>query len=246
MRRSTRSSPGSPRRGARVGSIDPTWSGVTPTPTSPPFSRGAGPGTRPFCARTMSAVPDTPRTASTEREWDVGAAARPARRGGGRGRCVGHRAQARLDAGPGPPRRRTSWASSTPSATSAWSRCARRRAVPNLSECWADGTATFMVCGERCTRACGFCLVDTRHPEALDVDRARPRRRGGGADGPRVRRRHHGGPRRPARRGSGTRRRDHPGDPRASTPLRRSRCSSPTARATTRRCGSSSTPAPTC
>ena len=35
---------------------------------------------------------------------------------------------------------------------------------PNLSECWADGTATFMVLGERCTRACGFCLVDTRHP----------------------------------------------------------------------------------
>ena len=41
---------------------------------------------------------------------------------------------------------------------------------PNLSECWSQGTATFMVCGERCTRACGFCLVDTRHPEALDVD----------------------------------------------------------------------------
>ena len=35
---------------------------------------------------------------------------------------------------------------------------------PNLSECWADGTATFMVLGERCTRACGFCLVDTRQP----------------------------------------------------------------------------------
>lgn len=39
---------------------------------------------------------------------------------------------------------------------------------PNISECWADGTATFMVNGERCTRACGFCLVDTRHPLALD------------------------------------------------------------------------------
>lgn len=41
---------------------------------------------------------------------------------------------------------------------------------PNLSECWADGTATFMVNGERCTRACGFCLVDTRRPEAQDPD----------------------------------------------------------------------------
>ena len=39
---------------------------------------------------------------------------------------------------------------------------------PNLSECWSDGTATFMINGERCTRKCGFCLVDTRHPEPLD------------------------------------------------------------------------------
>lgn len=39
---------------------------------------------------------------------------------------------------------------------------------PNISECWSDGTATFMINGERCTRACGFCLVDTRHPEAPD------------------------------------------------------------------------------
>jgi lipoic acid synthetase len=43
---------------------------------------------------------------------------------------------------------------------------------PNLSECWADGTATFMINGERCTRACGFCLVDTRHPLPLDADEA--------------------------------------------------------------------------
>ena len=41
---------------------------------------------------------------------------------------------------------------------------------PNLSECWADGTATFMVLGDRCTRACGFCLVDTRRPEAPASD----------------------------------------------------------------------------
>jgi lipoic acid synthetase len=40
---------------------------------------------------------------------------------------------------------------------------------PNLSECWADGTATLMVLGERCTRACGFCLVDTRKPEPPDA-----------------------------------------------------------------------------
>ncbi len=39
---------------------------------------------------------------------------------------------------------------------------------PNIFECWSDGTATFMVAGERCTRKCGFCLVDTRRPEPLD------------------------------------------------------------------------------
>jgi lipoic acid synthetase len=39
---------------------------------------------------------------------------------------------------------------------------------PNIFECWADGTATFMINGDRCTRACGFCLVDTRRPSAPD------------------------------------------------------------------------------
>ena len=39
---------------------------------------------------------------------------------------------------------------------------------PNIFECWADGTATFMINGERCTRACGFCLVDTSRPLPLD------------------------------------------------------------------------------
>ena len=41
---------------------------------------------------------------------------------------------------------------------------------PNLSDCWSDGTATFMVLGERCTRACGFCLVDTRKPQQPAAD----------------------------------------------------------------------------
>jgi len=39
---------------------------------------------------------------------------------------------------------------------------------PNISECWGEGTATFMINGSRCTRACGFCLVDTSRPLALD------------------------------------------------------------------------------
>jgi lipoic acid synthetase len=41
---------------------------------------------------------------------------------------------------------------------------------PNIYECWSEGTATFMINGERCTRACGFCQVDTRHPLALSPD----------------------------------------------------------------------------
>jgi lipoic acid synthetase len=41
---------------------------------------------------------------------------------------------------------------------------------PNIFECWADRTATFMILGDRCTRACGFCLVDTRKPLPLDAD----------------------------------------------------------------------------
>jgi len=45
---------------------------------------------------------------------------------------------------------------------------------PNIYECWADRTATFMILGDRCTRACGFCLVDTRKP--LAVDRNEPAR----------------------------------------------------------------------
>ena len=41
---------------------------------------------------------------------------------------------------------------------------------PNIYECWGKNTATFMINGNRCTRACGFCLVDTRHPAPLDQE----------------------------------------------------------------------------
>ena len=39
---------------------------------------------------------------------------------------------------------------------------------PNRWECWSQGTATFMIAGERCTRACGFCAVSTAKPFPLD------------------------------------------------------------------------------
>ncbi|HEY1661531.1 MAG TPA: lipoyl synthase [Verrucomicrobiae bacterium] len=41
---------------------------------------------------------------------------------------------------------------------------------PNHWECWSKGTATFMIAGDRCTRACGFCAVDTAKPLALEAD----------------------------------------------------------------------------
>src|SRR6267143_2878232 len=41
---------------------------------------------------------------------------------------------------------------------------------PNHWECWSKGTATFMIAGDRCTRACGFCAVTTAKPFALEGD----------------------------------------------------------------------------
>ena len=41
---------------------------------------------------------------------------------------------------------------------------------PNHWECWSKGTATFMIAGDHCTRACGFCAVKTAKPLGLDDD----------------------------------------------------------------------------
>lgn len=41
---------------------------------------------------------------------------------------------------------------------------------PNMGECWSEGTATFMILGNICTRSCGFCGVKTGRPETLDWD----------------------------------------------------------------------------
>ncbi|MCC5923445.1 MAG: lipoyl synthase, partial [Crocinitomicaceae bacterium] len=39
---------------------------------------------------------------------------------------------------------------------------------PNMGECWGEGTATFMILGNICTRSCGFCAVKTGRPEEVD------------------------------------------------------------------------------
>ena len=41
---------------------------------------------------------------------------------------------------------------------------------PNMGECWGEGTATFMILGNICTRSCGFCGVKTGRPESVDWD----------------------------------------------------------------------------
>jgi len=40
---------------------------------------------------------------------------------------------------------------------------------PNMGECWGEGTATFMILGNICTRSCGFCNVQTGRPEEVDI-----------------------------------------------------------------------------
>jgi lipoic acid synthetase len=44
---------------------------------------------------------------------------------------------------------------------------------PNIGECWGSGTATFMILGEICTRACKFCAVKTGLPPGYDLDEPR-------------------------------------------------------------------------
>ena len=44
---------------------------------------------------------------------------------------------------------------------------------PNVAECWGQGTATFMILGDICTRSCGFCAVKTGLPQQLDLDEPR-------------------------------------------------------------------------
>lgn len=41
---------------------------------------------------------------------------------------------------------------------------------PNMGECWGEGTATFMILGNTCTRSCGFCAVATGKPDPVDFD----------------------------------------------------------------------------
>ncbi len=158
---STRWSPGPPACGATTRWSGPTWPGGWPPTISPP-----SPGAR---------APGNPSPA--------GAAGRPPAAGQGQPvRLLGRLAQAGVDpdAGLAVTARKPEWLRVKARMGDDYrdlKRTLRRldlvtvceeAGCPNIYECWADGTATFMINGDRCTRACGFCLVDTRKPLALD------------------------------------------------------------------------------
>ncbi len=135
-----------------------------------PFSRGEGPGTR---VRPQRAADGEPTPA-------VPVALGPAPTRGTTVRRAARLAEAGVAGGIEITHRKPEWMRAplqlTPQVSSirrtmrdlALVTVCEEAGCPNLSECWADGTATFMINGERCTRACGFCLVDTRHPAAPD------------------------------------------------------------------------------
>lgn len=134
-----------------------------------PFSRGEGPGTRAGQVRADqagSAVADERATGSSPAP--VRLLGRLAEAGVTQGLAIGERKpewmRARASFGPEYLRIRRTVRELSLSTVCEEAGC------PNISECWSDGTATFMLCGDRCTRACGFCLVDTRHPLPLDPD----------------------------------------------------------------------------
>ncbi len=143
-----------------------------------PFSRGLGPG-QPVRPTRSGAAEDGP-------DVDSPPAPEPRSDGGVPVRLMGRLERAGVSGGLDIGARKPSWMR-VPLRTDPTYRELRRTArdlqlttvceeagCPNIYECWNEGTATFMLLGERCTRACGFCLVDTRKPEA--VDEAEPQR----------------------------------------------------------------------
>ena len=106
---------------------------------------------------------------------------------------------------------------------------------PNIGECWDQRTATIMILGDTCTRACGFCAVKTGRPTWFDDDEPRRVAEAVGAMRPRARRRDERRPRRPARRRRADLRRDDPRDARDDARAWASRSSSRTSTARTTR-----------
>ena len=85
---------------------------------------------------------------------------------------------------------------------------------PNIGECWDQRTATVMILGDVCTRACGFCAIKTGRPTWFDDDEPRRVAEAVSGDAPGPRRGDQRRPRRPARRRRRRLRRHDPRDPR--------------------------------
>jgi lipoic acid synthetase len=148
-----------------------------------PFTRGAGPG-RPAGRPDGRGRSGGPVRSSNPAGTTTGAAAAIAATGptaeGTSVRLVGRLAEAGVAQGLALGERKPSWLRAPVRMGGDYQRLratmrdlnlvtvCEEAGCPNIYECWSDGTATFMINGERCTRACGFCLVDTRHPQALD------------------------------------------------------------------------------
>lgn len=147
-----------------------------------PFSRGLGTGTQPVAGPTRGREPAAGQPAA-----DPAVDAGPRIDGvaaseGAPVRLLGRLAEAGVGAGLPVADRKPSWMRAPVRMGPDYLRIKQtmreldlvtvceEAGCPNIFECWADGTATFMINGERCTRACGFCLVDTRRPEAPDPD----------------------------------------------------------------------------
>ena len=85
---------------------------------------------------------------------------------------------------------------------------------PNRTHCFTHGTATFLLMGEVCTRACGFCSIQSGKPRLLDPHEPQETAERVAALEPALRRAHLREPRRPAGRRRRPFRRDRPGHPR--------------------------------
>ncbi len=129
-----------------------------------PFSRGMGPG------ETIKPARQDPKPAAPEPAAGVPV------------RLRGRLAQAGVDGGLAIGERKPSWMRVSLRTDAAFrdlkatarsldlTTVCEEAGCPNIFDCWNEGTATFMLLGERCTRACGFCLIDTSKPDAVDWD----------------------------------------------------------------------------
>ena len=116
------------------------------------------------------------------------------RRRAGRRRLDRRSAATPTGSGPGCRPARTTTTSRACSAASTLNTVCEEARCPNIGECWDQRTATIMILGDTCTRACGFCAVKTGRPTWFDDDEPRRVAEAVGRAGPRARRRHQRSP----------------------------------------------------